>query len=190
MLNLKPINLTESLLEKFNMRDKLAFGDVYIIVFDEINGFACHLFYSTNVDVKDLIQDLFIAIWNNRSLTFLSITHLKNYLYLGVKNKFRDYIKHDKHIDNYRKKILGNEDYMLSYSVETSVLNTLNEAAELLPERCAEVFKLYIEGWNINEIASKIGKSRSSVYDIRNEAIELLKKTIKNKQFLVLINFL
>lgn len=190
MRNLTSINFTESLLEKFNKRDKLAFGEVYVIAFDEINSFACHLFYSTNVDVKDLIQDLFLAIWNNRSLKFTSIVHLKNYLYLCVKNRYKDYLRHDKYIDNYRKKVLSNDDYLLSYSIESSVLNTLNEAAEMLPERCAEVLKLYLEGWNINEIALKIGKSRSSVYDIRSETIELLKKTIKGKQFSILINFL
>lgn len=190
MSNLNPNNSTDSLLEKFNRRDKFAFGDVYMIVFDEINNFACRLFYSTNVDVRDLIQDVFLTLWSKHSLTFISMVHLKNYLYLAVKNKFRDHIKHSKYVTDYQNKALNNDDYLLSCSIESSILNTLNEAVEVLPARCAEVFKLYLDGWNIDEIASKIGKSRSLTYDLRTEAIGILKKKLKNSQFLIIINFL
>lgn len=190
MSNSSPISSMESLLEKFNKREPSAFGDVYIIVFDEINNFACHLFYATNVDVRDLIQDLFLTIWSKHSLTFISIVHLKNYLYLAVKNKFRDHLKHNRHVSDYQSKVLSDEDYLLSCSIESSVLNTLNEAVEALPERCAEVFRLYLDGWNSNEIVLKTGKSRTMVYDLRTEAIEILKKNLKNTQFLTLTNFL
>lgn len=190
MTTLKSMSSVESLLEKFNKRDKLAFGEVYLVVFDEINHFASRLFYSTNIDVRDLIQDLFLTIWSKHSLVFTSMIHLKNYLYLAVKNKYKDYIKHNKHVSDYQNIVLSNDDYLLSCSIESSVLNTLNEAAEVLPKRCTEVFRLYLDGWNIDEIASKIGKSRSLTYDLRTEAIGILKKKCKNIQFLILMNFL
>lgn len=178
-----------SLLDNFNEREAEAFGEVYILVFDEISSFANHLFYYTNVDTKDLIQDIFMNIWCNKSLKFLSMLHVRNYFYLAVKNRFKDYLKHDKHVNEYRKRVLQSEDYQFTSMVESSTLAILSESVSVLPEECAEVFRMSLEGWDINEIAAKIGKSKSSVYNLRNDAISRLKNMLNNKQLEILIGF-
>lgn len=189
MVNYNPKYEECSLINNFNEREPEAFGVVYIAVFDEINRFANHLFYSTSVDTKDLIHDIFVNIWSNKSLKFLSLLHVRNYLYLAIKNRLKDYLKHDKHVNEYRKKMLQSEDYQFTQMVESSTLAILSESVSVLPEECAEVFRMSLEGWDINEIAEKIGKSKSSVYNLRNDAISRLKRMLNNKQLVFLLGF-
>lgn len=182
--------IAQSLIDRFNRRDKSAFADIYVVLFDEINHYATRLFYYTTIDPKDLIQDVFVTIWSNKSLKFVSFDHIKNYLYLAIKNRFKDCLKHDKYIKDYKVKLLNNEDFHFTAMVESSTLSILSEAITSLPEEYAELFRLYIEGYDTAEIAAKMEKSQSLIYKKRNEAITILKKTMTNKQLLLLLTFL
>lgn len=185
MVNFDSTISQESLLEKFNERDKSVFAQVYISVFDEINHFATRLFYYSNVDSKDLIQDVFVTIWSNKSLKFISLSHVKNYLYLAIKNKYKNDLKHNKYVKEYQ---ILSEDSVFSTMIESKTLSILSEALSMLPDDCAEIFKLYIDGWDIKEIAVKLDKSESSIYSKRNEGIKMLRKRLINNQFVILIN--
>lgn len=176
----------DTLLCKFNERDNSAFTQVYSGVFDEVNHFTKRLFYYSNLDSKDLIQDIFAAMWSNESLQFTSLAHIKNYLFLAIKNKHKNHLKHSKHVANYEKQ---SENYCFSTMVESSTLSILSEAMSYLPDDCATIFKLYIEGWEIKDIAQKMNKSESAIYSRRNHGIKILKKKLDREKLLILFLF-
>lgn len=183
-------NNTEFLLLKFNERDKMSFSTIYIQIFDELNHFAERLFYSTPIESEDLIQDIFINIWSNSKLTFLSIDHIKNYIYLCIKNKHKDFLKHQIRAENHHEQMKHLEDYQFSIMIETEAISILTMADNILPDECAKVLKLYIDGYDVKEIAEKLGKSQNTVYHQKNEAINILKKHTISKKITFILNFL
>lgn len=180
----------DNLLEKFNNRDKSAFSNVYVRLFDELNGFAKRLFYSTEIDSKDLVQDVFIDVWSNKRNQFVSVNHIKNYIYLAIKNKHTNFLKHRLCHDEYEKQVKEMEDYQFSSIIETETISLLSIADDLLPAQCSEVIKLFLSGYDAKEIAEKLGKSQFTVYHQRAEGIAILKKHVLSKKITLLLNLL
>lgn len=172
----------ETLILKFNKREKSAFSKLYVQIFDEVDHFAENLFYNTTIDSEDLIQDIFVAIWCNSKIQFLSLEHIRNYIYLGIKNRHKDYLRHKVTSNNYIEQIKNIEEYHSNQIIESETISLLSIAEDILPEECAKVLKLYIEGYEVKEISEKLGKSQFTVYHQRSEAVTVIKKHINLKK--------
>lgn len=167
---------TARLVTCFNAREDEAFGQVYLLYYDEFYYFSSKLYRGTEIAPGDVVQDLFMKIWERKDLQFISLEHLKGYMYVSIRNGFREYLTHKNVADRYLRTVKTSDDYFISQIVETETLSVLTRLSELLPEECAKVFRLYLEGWEIKEIVEKLGKSSSTVYNQRQEAINILKK--------------
>ena len=178
------------LLENFNNRELSSFGDVYTLLFTDLSHFASKVFYDSVVESEDVIQDIFINIWENRTKKFDSILGIKMYIYVCIKNKLKTHINHSKYVDTYNKSIL-NDDYFVIQVAETEKLSIISQAIDILPSECAKVFKLHLDGWEVKDISKELCKSESTVYKQKQEAIRILKiKFPHNKVLLLLINHL
>lgn len=166
----------DALLLEFNKRHEEAFSEVYKVLFDVLYHFAQRLFYATGIDAEDLVQDIFVTIWSNPKMVFSSIDHIKNYVYISIKNKHKDFLKHKLRHDKYEDMILYVDDYHFSQMVENETISLLHIADSILPSECAKVLRLYLEGYDVKEIASELGKSHNTVYHQRTKAIAALKK--------------
>lgn len=180
----------DDLLRKFNNGDKSAFSNVYMQLFDELNGFAKRLFYATEIDSKDLIQDIFMNVWSNKHLKFISLDHIKNYIYLAIKNKHTNFVKHKLCHEEYEKQVKEMNDYQLNAVIETETISLLSLVDDLLPAQCSEVIKLFLSGYDAKEIAEKLGKSQYTIYHQRTEGIRILKRYTTSKKITLLLNFL
>lgn len=179
-----------SLLLRFNNRDNLAFCKVYEIVYDELFHFTSSIYKDTEIVASDVIHDIFIKLWESRSVKFDNILSLKGYIYISIKNKFRDYISHCKIKDKFKNNIRHNDDFLLSQIVESETLSIISEAINILPKECAKVFKLFIDGWNVKDIAIKLKKSQSTVYAQKQEAINILKNKLSKDKFLLIMTII
>lgn len=189
MLEIEPVYKQIEMIDKFNNREKIAFSRVYIEIFNPLNYFAKRLFYETEIDSKDIVQDIFINIWGSK-YKFKDINHIKSYLYQSIKNKHKDYLKHNNIHNNFSQSAVKLEEYQFSQIIETEVYSILDLAQSVLTPSCAEVLKLYIEGYDIKDISEKLGKSEFTVYGQKRESINILKKHLSNKQLLILLKFL
>lgn len=180
----------ELLLLEFNKRIDCAFTEVYVRVFDELNHFAGKIFYATGISSEDLIQDIFVSIWSQKKIKFDSVSHLKNYVYNSIKNKHKDFLKHKVCHDNFESEIRYVDDYYYSQIVETEVVTLLSVANDVLTSECAKVLRLYLEGYEIKEIAIKLKKSHNTVYHQRVEAISTLRDYFIKRKITFLINLL
>lgn len=167
---------TAQLIECFNTRENQAFERIYLLYYDEFYYFSSKLYRDTEIASGDVVQDLFMKIWERKGLQFTSLDHFKGYMYVSIRNGYREYLTHKNVADRYIRSVKMTDDYFISQIVETETLSTLARLTELLPEECAKVFKLYMEGWEVKEIVEKLGKSPSTIYNQRQEAIKILKK--------------
>lgn len=178
------------LLKKFNNRESDAFAEIYIRFYDKLFYFTSKLYAGTEVIASDKIQDLFLKLWENKKTIFVSISHIKSYLYLSIQNSFREYLSHNAHVSKYAKKVVDDHDFYTTEIIETETMSTLYEFIDKLPESCGDILKLYIMGWDIKEIANRIGKPQSTIYRQKEKAISILSDKLPKELFVLIINIL
>lgn len=176
------------LLNQFNDRNNLAFSKIYLLYYNDLHYFASNLFKGTEVVASDVIQDIFLSLWENKRQKFDELINIKAYLFISTRNSFRGYIRHNKHIQKHQKYVSRDNDFFVSQVFETELFSFINESVNLLPEECAKVIKEYLKGLDIKEIAGKLNKSEYTVYKQKKYAIDILKKKLsKDKLFILTI---
>lgn len=178
------------LLKNFNSRDSRAFGDVYSMYYRELHNYAALVYRDTGEDSADIINDIFSNIWNNESLSFSGLEGIKAYIYTSIRNSFKNWISRKQSARKYQKVISDDRDSILVDIIESEVYSIAEEAIGLLPKDCAEIFKLTIEGWSVDEIAEKLGKQKRTIYNKKYEAICILKSKLSKYQLMILLPFL
>lgn len=179
-----------SLLLMFNKREMNSFCDIYRKYFNRFYYFANRIFGSTTLDPEDIVQDVFTAIWENKSLKFQSLDHIASYIYLSIRNRYKDYAIRKERVDRYTNSVTQNEDNYQTYILESETLSIISEAIELLPSECGKVFKMHIEGWEIKDIATELNKSQSTIYNQRKEAIEILRRKVSKNVFSIFLSII
>ncbi len=182
----------KELIRRFNRREESAFEHIYGLLYQDLLYFSIKLFHNSDLVPQDTLQDLFMKLWIEKHISFNSLEHIKAYMYTSIRNCFREYHSHQKVKNKYEQTLQNEEDLFTSYLVETEVISELSHHPELFPKECAKVLKLYLEGWDIKDIAEKLGKSPSTIYTQRQEIIMILKKLMKRElfSFILYISFL
>lgn len=177
-----------SLLDQFNNREKDAFGAIYSLIYKELYYFTHSLYKGSTTDATDIIQDVFVDIWEDKKRKFETITGLRSFIYVVIKNKFIKHYRHMKVVNRVSDYII--KDMSKGYAIEAEIYSLIPEALGLLPEECAKSFKLFLEGYDIKEIAKILGKQPSTIYNQRKEAISILRKKLPKYKLFVIVSIL
>ncbi|MEM6344640.1 MAG: RNA polymerase sigma-70 factor [Bacteroidota bacterium] len=136
---------------------------------------------------KDVVQDLFLTIWERRAV--LDIATLEAYLYRSVKyqvaKKLQAAPMRHIHIEAFKEILADNltEDQIIEKDLQHSILDTLSH----LPERCRAVFYMSrFEQKSNKEIAEQLNISVSTVENQINKALKFLRTHAHYLFFLVL----
>lgn len=175
------------LLEQFNNRDESALGKVYELYYRELNYFAKQLYRDTKIVAEDVIHDIFIKIWESKTIQFKKLDNIKAYIYISIKNGFLDSISHNKCVDKYNNTIIKDERNFVTEMVESETLSILSIAIDLLPKDIAAVFQLIAEGWEMKDIAKELNISKSSAYAKKIEATTILKNKLPKNLYTILL---
>jgi RNA polymerase sigma-70 factor (family 1) len=117
--------------------------------------------------VKDIVQDVFIWVWENRSA--LNVTYVKAYLKAAVRFKVANYIRngniHEHIIDELTKIPVHTLAVTSEELIELKELQqVIHETILQLPDKCREVYRLSREeGLTNREIAERLGISVKTV---------------------------
>ena len=118
------------------------------VIFKEYYGSLCYFasrFLKDEEVIEDLVQDVFITLLEKKML-FQSEVHLKNFLYLSIRNSCLNYIRSTRSKDRYIASLAYEEQ---AENFEESIILTeihreLAAAVEKLPEECRKVFQLFV----------------------------------------------
>lgn len=174
------------LLNKFNNRDSVAFGAIYNMFYDDLFFYTSRIYRGTEISAYDIIQDIFINLWEMKHQTFSGLNNIKAYLFVCIKNNFKDYLKHQKSKDKYKLNATINDDLFVAEIIEMEVFSFLNDAVEALPSECCKVIRSYLDGYETKEIAKKLNKTESTIYNQKKTAIDLLRKNLPKDKLLII----
>lgn len=143
-------------------------------------------------EAKDIIQELFIAIWERRSEIELK-SNLSGYLYTSVRNRVLKVISHKQVESSYFislhdsiQKGYANTDYLIR---EKELIDLIEKEINALPSKMRLVFNLSRKSHlSHKEIAEKLDLSESTVKKQVNNALKVLR--LKLQALLYLIIFL
>ena len=172
--HLDPANY-DKLLDRFNDRDSEAIGDVYSLLYRELFHYAHSLFRDTNEDPKDIIQDVFLDVFQKKHLKFDTLDKLRAFIFVVIKNRLRVHCNRDKYVNKVKGDILLDEKRFMLQMAESEIISIIPSALDLLPKECAKSFRMFLDGYDIKEIAEKLGKKQSTIYNQRKSAIATLR---------------
>lgn len=189
MSDKKQIVGSVDLLSRFNERDIAAFGEIYSLFYDDLFYYALKLYENTNVEPQDAVHDTFLKLWQLPRTRFESLSGLKAYLFVALRNEFNQCIRHNYYVERYKKHELQTRAFEFDV-MESELRGNCEYVLSLLPEECAEVLRLFFEGLDTGEIALKLGKTKQVIYKKKHEAIAILKKKISKEDIFILMLFL
>lgn len=163
------------LLQRFNQRETGAIVSVYKLFFTELHLFASKLYQQSDTAPEDVVQDVFCSLLTNTEARFESMVKLKAFLYTAVQNKYKNYLKHAKLHQKYQEQMEREEEFE-DYITQNEVYAQLHRYVELLPPNCAPVMKLYLAGYEPDEIAKELHLSLRTVYNTKSLSVRLLKE--------------
>jgi RNA polymerase sigma-70 factor (ECF subfamily) len=120
---------------------------------------------------EDLVQDVFLKLWNKRSFIFLK-EGIHTYLYNAVRHACLDFLKHQEVQNGYesalRTRLKIEELYYTDDPAflfqEDNRLQAVYKEIEKLPGRCREIFVMaYLEERKALEIATLLNISKRTV---------------------------
>jgi RNA polymerase sigma-70 factor (ECF subfamily) len=162
---------------------KLFFESIYHELY-----FYCRKFILNPNDAKDLLQDVFLRLWENRSEVDIYVS-LKSYVFRSVHNECINYLKRKtpefvpdgiSDISDYNNTI-NSVDNPYSDVLVHEIERTINESVEQLPEQCKTIFMMSrFEGMPNKEIAEKMQISVRTVETQIYRALKILKAQLKD----------
>ncbi|MEI6678122.1 MAG: RNA polymerase sigma-70 factor [Mariniphaga sp.] len=180
----------DKLFDQVRTGDQSAFELLFSIYFARLNDFAKNVVRDGMIS-QDIVQEVFIKVWETR-LEIESI-NLEAFLFLLVRNRCIDYIKHLKVVNNrmqniqilskyeelYRIDFIGNEPYVL---IEEELKIKIEKTIHSLPERCREVFILSrMDGLKNREIADKLEINVKNVERHLSRALQSFRKNFSEE---------
>lgn len=177
-------------IEALNRQEVEAFHVLYKRYY---RALVCYAMQWTGIQesAEDLVQDLFSTIWENK-MTFLSLASFQTYLYNAVRNASLNYLKHKDIEACYAQQVTEEmawpipkeeeDDYF-----EEELYRRLFILVDQLPERCREVFLLYMKGKKNEEIAEALHISAETVKTQKKRAMQFLRKNLGTYSFLLLL---
>lgn len=168
------------------------FEEIYVEHYARLVRFA-RIYLNNSVESENVVQDLFMELWNNRS----ELGEIENPLtYLLKSTKFRAIDLIRKNISDKKKvdSLKEHESYGSGYDMislemldtdlicDEFVSRSVKEAIDTLPEQCRKIFIMNkFEGIKQKDIAEKLGITVNSVETQMGIAYKKLRSSLKNK---------
>jgi RNA polymerase sigma-70 factor (ECF subfamily) len=183
-MSFKEVYDEKALITQLKNGEEKAFLIIYK-KYSEILWSFLHTLHIEQQDVEDIIQQTFSKLWEKRNQLDEDLS-IKSYLITIAKNDIYNKIKHQVIRKKHQEHIV--------YLQPKAALPANNELTEILykilsnlPEKRREVFELSrIKGYSNQEIAEKLGISKSTVENHINNSSSHIKKILKNLGFIVI----
>ena len=163
------------LLMRFNQRDTSAFATIYMDFFTELHVYANRLYCNTSESAADAVQEAFCYLWERHDVIFDSLTKIKAFLFVAIKNRYKNHVNHLGVRQKY-KDAMERETSFVEDVLDSELATSLLEYVEYIPDPEGKVMKLYLAGLDAEEIADHMKLSIRTVYNAKSRAVGMLKK--------------
>lgn len=140
--------------------------------------------------VKDIVQDVFVKYWNNRTDLKVEEESISAFLYSGVKHACLNKLRRLKIEHGYRnaQDLEPAEDAVaLNLMIRTEVMSEIHKVITTLPTNCQTIFRMgYLEGLKNPQIAAQLGISLNTVKTQKKRGMQLLKLRLNPNYFSLL----
>jgi RNA polymerase sigma-70 factor (family 1) len=173
---------------KFRNGDKKAYRSLFIELYPVMCLFSKKIIHSYD-DAEDIVQEVFIELWNQRQ-RFESTEQIKAFLYLSVKNRCLNFLKHLRVEEKFVVTTMSDngqffEEHILGAEVVQNIYNAVND----LPEQRKRIILLSMEGLKNNEIAKNMQVSINTVKLQKKIAYKQLREKLKPSLYISLFIF-
>ena len=131
---------------------------------------------------RDIVQDVFVKLLDDKVLLPVEKPLLKSYLYSMVRNASLNYLRREKLLDNYKNSnddIKFSEENILDAIIYGENMQQLHQAIQSLPEACRNICELtYIEENSNQEAAVLSNTSINTVKTHKRRAVSMLRKQL------------
>jgi RNA polymerase sigma-70 factor (ECF subfamily) len=180
------------LLKKIKVNDKDAINSIFLAYSKRLYNFA-FAYLKTEGDSKDVVQDAFINLWNNRE-SLREDTNLEAYLFTITRNSvisiFRKKITEKEYLKHLRETAIfqySENDEQYDYERLSMRIKNL---VDQLPEQRKLIFKLSKEkGLSNKAIAEELNISVKTVEDHMTKARRFLKSRLTDYGIIALLFF-
>lgn len=163
------------LLARFNQRDTSAFAKIYTKFFTELHVYAIRFYCNTSDSAEDAVQEAFCYLWERQDVVFDSLAKIKAFLFVAIKNRFKNRLSH-LGVEQKYKDVVERESGFLEDIKECELATSMLEYVERMPDPEGKVMKLYLTGYEAEEIADNMQLSIRTVYNAKSRAIGMLKR--------------
>lgn len=163
-----------------------SFDDLFHRYSPRIYAFALHVCHSADI-AEDLTQEIFIKFWESSQRT--EINSSEHFLYTIARRTTIDYLRKsiaydllqplpdDEEASGFTAPADTDEDEQLSKREMERRLSLIEQMVEQMPPRRRTIFKMRWEkGLGVQEIASTLGLSLSTIHIQLRKAMDFLKK--------------
>ena len=155
----------------------------YKIFFEEYYQILAHFAFRYVKDIdtaEDIVHDIILDLYSQKR-NFDCINKLKSFLYLSIKSRCLNHIRHEnaKHHYLQEKTNEQSEEFFLDYIVEEEVYFLMNKAIKELPDKIQSIYQLVLAGKSNEEIAEALSRSLDSVKAYKKRGKQILKEKLK-----------
>jgi len=178
------------LLKRLSNDDHSALHELFKAYYRPLSAYARSIVIDDDAS-KDIIQDVFIKIWENRK-NLLIHSSLRSFLFTCVRNTSIDYIRQNKRFSLLEQDILerlattGTIIDKSPDAIESMIFNEtsdlIDSAIEELPDQCRKIFIMSrFQGFKHKQIAEKLNLSSRTVEAHIYTALKFIRERIKSK---------
>lgn len=178
---------SDEIFEAIKRREHCIFKQLFETYFKKITLFA-EYFLLDRDEAEDIAQEIFVDLWNNAP-TLPEIANLKSYLFVQVRNKCLNRLKHLHVEDRYKQWLAEAQAYaeIPEVEIDPELLQRVYEVIEELPDQSRLIFKsCVLEGKKYKDVAEEMGISVNTVNTQMKRAYKYI-RTRLGVSFLIIL---
>ncbi|TKG92297.1 RNA polymerase sigma-70 factor [Puteibacter caeruleilacunae] len=175
------------LIKDIHSGDRQAFKQIFNLFYARMVAFG-KKFIQSQQDAEDITQEAFLILWEKKK-DFDTLESIKAFLYLTIRNKALNIIKHHKieqDFESQDKLSKEGEVFYMNSLIQEETKALFYEALSKLPEKTQQVIRLSMEGLKNPEIAEQLDISVNTVKFHKSNAFKTLREQLKENIYILL----
>lgn len=172
---------TPSLLYRFSEGEPAALGELSDMFSPALLGFATRLL-SEPFLARDIVQDVYIKLWEKRTEAFDSLEGVKKYLFVATRNAC--FNQNEKYRVRNGQATVGTDtdaDEAMRKLILSEYMGLIYQIISAMPEKLQQVFYLSFEdGLSPEEIAERLEIPKQTIKNRKVEVYKVLREGLKH----------